>query len=212
MDKFFKFLLWTAGILAVIALAGRVFLFETWTVPDDSYLAAAAAPTLHGGDFVLVLTVGTGGFGDLVRCADPENAGSFVVGRIVGTPGDEVEMQGRSLRVNTSSYNASDACTQATFKVAHPDTGREMEMQCSRVEMGGGWHYRGNSLKNMPGNNVSKRIGDGKVYLLSDNRDMHDDSRDFGTLPEESCRQRIVFRLWGRDGWTDSAARMTFIR
>ena len=45
MDKTLKFVLWTAGILGVLGLVARLFLLETWTVPDGTYMAVAAAPT-----------------------------------------------------------------------------------------------------------------------------------------------------------------------
>jgi signal peptidase I len=213
MNKALKFLLWTVAILGALILAARLLLFEAWTVPaDPPTLPASVAPTLSAGDLVLVLTRGKPGFGDLVRCPDPEDSSKWVVGRITGLPGDEVEVTGHGLRVNGHAYDTSDACTQPTFKVAHPDSGQEMEMQCGRVDMGGGWHYRGHSRTAKKGNDAKKRVGEGYVFLLSDDRDLHDDSRDFGPLPIDSCTQRIVFRLWGAGGWTDSAHRMDVIR
>jgi len=211
MEKGLKFLLWTVGILVALGGLGRLLLFETWTVPNDPYLAASVAPTLSGGDLVLVLTVGESVFGNLVRCPDPDDNTRHVVGRIVGLAGDQVELKGQTLRINGARYDASDACTQPTFSVAHPDTGTKKEMRCGRIEMGGGWHYRGTG-KHSPSSDAQKRVGEGNVYLLSDNRDMHEDSRDFGTLPKASCEQRIVFRLWGADGWLGSENRLEFIR
>ncbi|MCA9623243.1 MAG: signal peptidase I [Myxococcales bacterium] len=212
MEKLLKFLLWTCGLFIALCVVGRLFVFETWTVPEGGYLAASSAPTLAGGDLVLVLTVGSTKFGDLVRCPDPEKADEFVVGRIAGLGGDDVEIQGPLLRVNGTRYTASEACLKPKFKVIHPDTGNEIEMACSRVEMGGSWHFRGTSLKNDRSGDMKKKVGPDKVFLLSDNRSIHDDSRDFGNLDHATCQQRIFFRLWGRDGWTDSESRLTFVR
>ncbi len=50
------------------------------------------------------------------------------------------------------------------------------------------------------------------LFLLSDDRSYHDDSRDFGTVPADSCTGRIVFRLWGKEGWCDDKRRMTFVQ
>jgi signal peptidase I len=213
MNKVLKFILWTGAIVGGLVLLGRLLLFETWTIPTDPpTLPASVAPTLAAGDLVIVLTRGKPAFGDLVRCPDPETPGRFVVGRIVGLPGDEVEVIGHTVRVNGRAYDSSDACTENTFKVASPDSGREVEMQCGRVEMGGGWHFRGHAKTPRKGNDHKKRVGEGYVLLLSDNRDMHDDSRDFGPLPIDGCTERIVFRLWGTGGWTDSSRRMDVIR
>jgi len=215
MQKALRFILWVLGIFIVLCIVARIALFESWVLPDgnvEPLMAASIEPTLSGGDTVLVLTRGTPGFGDLVRCPDPETPSRWIIGRIVGVSGDMVELTGRSLRVNGKSYNATDACTQPYFNVKHPDSGTQLEMQCARVEMGSGWHYRGTARKYKKSNNKRKRVGEGMVFLLSDNRDLHDDSRDFGTLPAESCKERIVFRLWGAAGFSDSERRFTVIR
>jgi signal peptidase I len=49
------------------------------------------------------------------------------------------------------------------------------------------------------------------VFLASDNRHYHDDSRDFGTVVRASCQERVVFRFWSARGWFDQKRRMTFI-
>jgi signal peptidase I len=211
MGKFTKALLWTAGILAGVALILRLLLLKAWTVPDDPRLAASVAPTLGGGDVVLVLTRGSPGFGDLVRCKDPEDPPRFVVGRIAGLAGDVVEIDGNRLVVNGERFEANSACSESSFTIAHPTSGSETELRCDVVEMGGGWHYRGFNPK--PFNAVKSRteVDAGMVYLLSDNREHHDDARDFGLMPAASCSERIVFRLWGRAGWSDRKRRMTYI-
>lgn len=213
MEKALRFMAWVFAIFVVLCIFGRLTVFETWTVPDNPYTAASLAPTLGAGDFVLVTTVGEASFGELVRCPDPEDNTHFVVGRLTGLGGDRVEVKSRTLRVNGRRYDSADACTEPRISVTHPDTGSEIELQCARVDMGGGWHYRANLPSKYNRNNDHvKDVGTGKVYLLSDNRDFHDDSRDYGTLPEESCQQRIFFRLWGGKGWTDTDSRLTFIR
>ncbi len=212
MEKALRFMLWTVGIFAVLCAVGRAFLFVTWTVPDDPVLAASVAPTLRAGDLVLVLTVGESQWGDLVRCPDPEDEARFVVGRIVGMPGDDVELQGRTLRVNGVRFDAKEACKEPRLEVSHPDSGARVEVDCARIEMGNNWHFAATAPDYRPANDVRHTTGSQSVYLLSDGRDYHDDSRDFGALPKEKCNERIFFRLWGADGWFDSEARLTFIR
>lgn len=205
---------WLLAALVVLAAILRLTLFDSWTIPDNPFLAASLEPTLSGGDTVLVLTTGESSFGDLVRCADPENAGNRVVGRLAGMPGDAVEVKGQMLTVNGKPYVSTEACSEALFKVRHPDTGDEVEMRCDRVEMGSGWHYRGYRAKPaaVAQRDYDKRVGPDNVLLLSDNRDIHEDSRDFGTVPLSSCDGRIVFRLWSKEGWGDSKKRLTVIR
>jgi signal peptidase I len=211
MNKLLKVIFWTVGSLVVVAVLLRLTLFETWTIPHDPWLSASIRPTLAGGDTVVLLTRGTPSFGDLVRCTDPEDETGFVVGRIMAEEGDHLEVMGRTVRVNRLSYNSVEACKEREVVFDHPETGHATTLDCSRVELGGGWHFRA-SGKHDKRNDVTKEVGAGRVFLLSDNRDVHDDSRDFGALPLESCNRLILFRLWGPLGWRDGERRFTVIR
>ncbi|MBK8255756.1 MAG: signal peptidase I [Polyangiaceae bacterium] len=210
MRKFWRGLGWTVGALAVIALFLRLFFITVWTMPDDPYLVSNA-PTLAPGDVVLVLHRGEPGFGDLVRCPDPQQPGQWVVGRIAGVSGDQVEMDGARLVVNGKTYSGESACTEPRMMVRHPETQKETEVACEVVQMGGGWHYRAAAITQFQEQKKSASVGFGKVFLASDNRTMHDDSRDFGLLDRDTCKERVVFRLWSKAGWSDDKSRMTII-
>jgi signal peptidase I len=213
MAKFTRFLLWTVGILAVVAVILRIALFESWVVPeDDPWLSASLEPTLRGGDAILLLVRGEPGFGDLVRCTDPDDPSGHVMGRIVGVEHDKVDVQGARLSINRTAYNATEACEQRELTVEHPDTGAEVELQCGRVDLGGTWHFRASGGKPTPSDNRKLTVGPGKVFLLSDNRLFHLDSRDYGTVELETCSGRVVYRFWGKDGWSDSSRRFDMIR
>lgn len=211
MRKLIKGLLWTAGIVALIAVVLRATILDVWTLPDDPRLAAAAGPSLQGGDVVLMLTYGAPEFGELVRCADPETPQAHVIGRIAGFEGDVVEVDADTLYVNDTRYGSQSSCPKGSFTIAHPSSGSEIEMKCDVVAMGGGWHYRGTAQRASPLAKTRTEVGRGMVYLISDNRAYHDDSRDFGTIPRTSCKERIFFRLWGKRGYGDAEHRFTYI-
>jgi signal peptidase I len=212
MEKVLKFLLWTVAIFAVICGIGRAFFFETWTVPNDPVLASSLAPSLYEGDFVLVLTAGEVEWGDLVRCVDPEDSTRYAVGRVMGMPGDEVELKAGRLTVNGMRYESTEACEEERIEIVDPESDTPMEIMCSRVELGNNWHFKGSSATFVAGNDVRNSTSTNHYFLLSDNRDYHDDSRDFGDIPVDNCKERIFFRLWGKDGWLGSKDRLTFIR
>lgn len=212
MSKLLRFLGWTCGVLLVLGIAARILFLKAWTIPDDPVQGAAMAPTLHPGDVVLVLTRGTPGFGDLVRCPDPEDASNYIVGRIAGLGGDAVDTQGRSLTVNRTRYDSESACPESTFTVPHPRSGSPILMNCGVVNMGGGWHYRGYNPKATVASKTHTDVGNGMLFLLSDDRDFHDDSRDYGTVSAAACTERIFFRLWSKAGWSDDKARLSYIR
>jgi signal peptidase I len=213
MEKLLRGLAWTAGILAVIGLLLRVLVFDVWTVPeDDPKLAASIAPTLRPGDVVVLLKHGETGAGALVRCVDPEDPAGFIAARIVGVPGDHLDVDGRHLNINGIAINGESACPKASYTIADPSSGEPVEIYCDRVRMGGGWHYQGYSKKArfaQPKSNVT--VGEGMVYLLSDDRDFHDDSRDFGPVQRTTCKGPIVFRVWGKAGFFSDPQRFEYI-
>lgn len=211
MQKLGRVLFWTVVILGVITGILRAFVFKVWKIPEDPVLAASVAPSLAGGDVVVLLTMGKAGFGDLTRCTDPDDPSKYVIGRIAGLGGDVVETEGRNLIVNGTRFQGESSCPKPKYMVPHPNTESDVEIFCDVVQMGGGWHYRGYDATPFRPVNTRTEVTTGMVYLLSDNRDLHDDSRDFGLLQQTSCNERIIFRLWGKGGWSDDEWRMTYI-
>ncbi|HRI69180.1 MAG TPA: signal peptidase I [Polyangium sp.] len=211
MQKFLKGVLWTAIVVGAICGVLRLVLFKTWTLPDDLQLAASVEPTLHYKDTVLLLTRGKRAFGELVRCKDPDDPSRYAVGRIVGFEGDVIELKGRQVYINGKRYDQVQACPPAKYFFIHPHTEAEVPMECGVVEMGGGWYYRGHEKKMAPSTSFKAVVGEGMVFLLSDNIDFHDDSRDYGVLERSSCTEKIVFRFWGEAGMKDEERRMTYI-
>lgn len=212
MRKFLVGLSWVLGILAVLAIIGRIALFRVWTIPDDRALNASLAPSLSSGDVVLVLFRGDRDFGDLVRCPDPEDPQRWVVGRIVGEQGDRVQIGAGLITVNGKRYDTTESCPENELEVPHPTDGRPIKHICSRIELGGGWHYRAMAPEVSMEAPREHTVGAGRVFLLSDNRSFHDDSRDFGAVPAESCKEQILFRVWGKDGFFDAEHRFDVIR
>ncbi len=213
MGKLWRGLGWTAAFLIVIGLFLRVAFFDAWVVPDEPKMSAAVAPSMAGGDLMLYMRRQKPAFGDLVRCADPDDASRYVAGRVVGLAGDVVETHGRDLSVNGTRYIGEMACPQVKYTIPHPTSGSTVEINCDQVSIGGHPHYRGSSEQGPAVATPTKTtVGAGMVFLLSDDRSYHDDSRDFGTVPADSCTGRIVFRLWGKEGWADDKRRMTFVQ
>lgn len=212
MQKLWRAIAWTAAILLGVGLLARALLLDVWTVPEgDARLAAAIAPTLSPGDTVIMLTRGAPGFGDLVRCADPDDAKRFIVARIAGTQGDNVEVDDSALHVNGHSYHSDRSCPESSFTVAHPTTGNAVDLTCDVVQMGGGWHYRVHASSPSAAAPVKAHVDADMIYLLSDDRTFHDDSRDFGAVPRASCKGLIFFKLWGKGGFADEKQRFLAI-
>jgi signal peptidase I len=212
MGKLTRGLLWTAVIAVGAFLIGRALFFDVWTFPDDRRFAASVAPSLRAQDILVLLKESEPAVGDLVRCVDPDDPKGFVVARVGGRARDHVEIEGPSIRINERSYNAESACSDRVLTLPNPGEGPDIEVYCDRVTMGSGWHYRGHSVKPRFGvDKVTADVRPGMLYLVSDDRDWHDDSRDFGQVPVASCTHKIVFRLWGGMGMRADPLRFEFI-
>jgi signal peptidase I len=209
--KLVKFLLWSAGIIAILLLIARLSGLRLWTVPKDPFLGASVAPTVFPGDLVVMMTSGERGANELVRCPDPEDSQRWVMGRIYGQAGETVSVLGTSVSVNGRRYSTTEACVDDEVTVNDPVSGAPKKLRCARVEFAGGWHFiaGGETRDTTP---AEHKVGAGRVYLVSDNRVYHEDSRDFGAVMANTCTDRVLFRLWGTEGFTGSKRRFEFVR
>jgi signal peptidase I len=185
-----------------------------WQVPEgDLYLDASIAPTLRGGDLVLLWRLSKPHFGDLVVCPEPKAPNRVVIGRIVAEEGDKVQIDGQRLSVNGRQAETELACVPRTFKVTHPSSKKEIEQNCDIEAVAGTSHMRGGTSGHsvMPPP-ADMRVPDGKVFLLSDNRLLPYDSRDFGLVDRDTCTESIFFRIVSSQGYTDADRRFMYIR
>lgn len=214
MRGLFKALLWLVGILAFIAAILRATIFETWTVPgDDPLFSASIQPALRAGDVVLLRRGGTPSFGDLVRCSDPEAPGRYIVGRILGERGDKVFADGVTMAINGKTTSVERACSTPKLSVADPTTGEPVELYCDMESLGSITYMRARaSSPDASSQQTETEVTEGNVFIASDNRYYHDDSRDFGAVPLASCTRRVSFRLWSAKGWSDEENRLTYVR
>lgn len=213
--SFIRNLLWGLAVLSVLVGAARLSCLRWWQVPlDDPDLGASVTPTLNAGDWVILWRLTAPGFGDLVLCPDPEDPGQVVMGRIVGEGGDRLTISDTGdLAINGSNIHSEKSCDSPQFVVANPRNGDAVKMRCDIEALGGVHHQR--ALFPPDGRRplaVKTEVADRQFYLVSDNRFYPFDSRDFGTVPSESCSETVVFRLVSRLGFGDVAARLRWIQ
>jgi signal peptidase I len=213
MQKLLKFLLWTAVVIGVLVGLARAFAIRWWRIPEgDPYLEAAIAPSLRGGDLILLWRVTPPKFGDLVLCPEPTAPERMVIGRIFGDEGDKVRVEGSQVLVNGRAAETEHACNPRTFKVNHPGTGAELEQTCDIEAVAGVSHMRGGTAGHgVQASPVDQTVGAGKVFLVSDNRLLPYDSRDFGLVDRSTCTETVFFRLVSKDGFMDQTPRFTVI-
>lgn len=211
MSKYWRVLLWTTLIVGVVVGVLRLLLFKIWVVPsDDKALSASIAPSLAPGDIVVLLTAGTPGFSDLVRCQDPDEPRRWVIGRIAGEAGDRVVIEGYNVVINEKRAVLEHACSPRQLTIEDPNTGAPVELVCDIETLGGATHKRGTRV-GAELSQFERQVPQGFVWLLSDNRAYPNDSRVYGAVKPETCDSRIIFRIWGTKGFFDSATRFTYI-
>jgi signal peptidase I len=212
MRKTLRVILWAAAILGAIVVVLRLTVISWWTIPtDDPPHGASLAPNLFPGDLVLMYRH-TPTFGDLARCSDPDAPGRFVVARVVGEPGDIVEVEGNDVVVNNKRGVQEHPCTPVTMSIADPSSGAPVELHCAYEALINHKHKRLTSIKGGQPQKRKMTVSDGNLYLVSDNRAFPMDSREYGALPKSSCKEQVFFRISGVKGLGDSASRFTYIQ
>jgi signal peptidase I len=188
--RFLKGLFFFVVIVVLLAVLGRIFLFEL--VQTNSY---SMVPTLVAGDLFAVKTVGKLGLGDVAVCDNPEDAGNMVVLRVVGLPGQSVG--GWRNHVKLDGEVVQHDMTDPIFY--EDTTSGEVLKYAVRV----GWEYVGGQQYSVALMDKGDRkdfrevvVPDGHFFLMGDNRNMARDSRHFGTVPIDSCLGAAVFLLW----------------
>lgn len=214
MSKYWRVLFWVTLVLGAIVGIARATALRWWTIPEgDPYLEASIAPSLRGGDLILLWRATKPKFGDLVMCPEPDRPDRLVIGRVFGEPGDQIKVEGPKVYVNGRAAETEHACENRVFKVAHPSTGQELEQNCDIEAVGGHSHKRGGTTGHgvLPAP-ANQKVDEGRLFLVSDNRLLPYDSRDFGLVDASTCTETVVFRLVSRDGFFDEVNRFVFIQ
>jgi len=212
MAKLLRFLAWTLLIVGVLVGVLRLTVIRWWQVPTgDPYLEASLAPTLRGGDWIILWRGTAPREGDLVLCPEPKAAYRQVIGRIVAEANDHIKIDGDRLELNRSTFETESACNK--FSVRDPASGKEVEQGCRGETIAGKTHWRGepNAALAKPAA-VDTDVSGQQVFLVSDNRQFPWDSREFGSVQRDTCTETIVFRLVSKEGFFDIANRLTLIR
>jgi signal peptidase I len=211
-----RWTLWIVLVLGVVLGVLRYWFVEFWTVPDEptNPRAWANAPNLEPGDFVLVWRGGDSHVGDLLLCPDPAAdppKSKMLVARVIGLPGDKIEYDGGSLRINNFRIG-SVVCSGPPRKILDA-AGAETVLNCVGEETGSSRHDI--LVAESQAVALQTQVPPDKLFLLSDNRvaPWTHDSREpeVGMLDAAECKKKVVVRLWSKLGWSDSPRRMGFL-
>lgn len=186
----------------LIVLILRSFIFEPFRIPSGSMI-----PTLLIGDFILVnkfsygvrlpvihtkiLDTGSPKRGDVAVFRYPRDPSLDYIKRVVGLPGDTVEYRDNTLFVNGEAVSATEGNSYTD-----PHTGNVNEAQIEKLENLFGVEHRvllnASASSRLVG---SWKIPENEFFFVGDNRDNSNDSRSWGTVPEENLVGKAFF-IW----------------
>lgn len=172
------------GWAVLLAVILRTFLVQSFVIPSSSM-----EETLQIGDYLLADKISYGlrvpwsgarlatlrapQRGDVVVFFPPEEVSTeHFVKRLVGLPGDEIEIRDKRVLINGTQYNEPHA--------SHRD-------------------LRTMPARSGPRDNFGPvRVPAGSYFVLGDNRDNSYDSRFWGFVPQERIVGRAVLKYWSK--------------
>ena len=186
-------------ILAVLLL--RSFLVEPFRIPSGSMM-----PTLLVGDFILVnkydygirlpvlntkiIDIGEPKRGDVVVFRYPKDPSVDYIKRVVGLPGDRIGYYNKILHINGKPV----AQVPAGVFVGK-GSGVSMSGAGERQEQLGDVQHQILVMPRTPGLEGEYVVPENEYFVMGDNRDNSNDSRYWGTVPEQNLVGK-AFRIW----------------
>ncbi len=184
----------------LIVLLFRSFLFEPFKIPSGSMI-----PTLLIGDFIVVnkfayglrlpvlnkkfVEIGRPERGDVAVFRYPVDTGVNFIKRVVGLPGDTVTYRNKELFVNGERVETTveGSFTGADVKCTTPAR-NVFRLQ----ESLGGADHEILIHEAAGGRNGQWVVPEGHYFMMGDNRDRSNDSREWGFVPEQNLVGRAI--------------------
>ena len=154
-----------ALIAIIIVIPIRLFIAQPFIVSGSSMV-----PTFADGQYLIVdeisYIVGTPHRDDVVVFKDPNNTKIYFIKRIIGLPGETVDINSALNLVTITNRE-------------HPN----------------GFQLDQSFIKNVGGIDGHMVLGANEYYVMGDNRPASSDSRYWGVVPKNLMVGRVLFRL-----------------
>jgi signal peptidase I len=206
------------GVAVAVALLLRAFVVEAFQIPSGSMI-----PTLEVGDHIFVSKFAYGFSipftnmkvmqfarperGDVIVFKYPLDPSTDYIKRVVGLPGDVVEMKDETLYLNGAAVPREHVPGECHYSESAPHPGGIDEHDCElwMETLGAKRHATilepGRGGRDFP----RKVIPPNQVFVMGDNRDNSSDSRVWGTVSLDLIKGKALIIWWSRaqtDGWS----------
>ena len=166
---------WIWSFIVAFIIVGGVYFFlgRPFTVSG-----ASMYPTLHNGDRMVLSKIGDIHRFDVVILKAPDENVEYIK-RVIGMPGDTIEMKSGVLYINGKKVDQPFINTEALAK------------QTVFID--------DFTLESLTG---ESKVPEGKYFVLGDNRGVSKDSRMIGFINRSAIEGKAVFTIWpfGRIG------------
>jgi signal peptidase I len=223
--------------LVLIVAFFRSFVFSPFNIPSESML-----PRLENGDYLLAakwpygfssyslpfsmpllpsrIFAGQPQRGDVVIFKAPPGNDVDYIKRVIGLPGDTVQMIGGQLHLNGVAVpkvkvadlvirqSSNTTCIAPEFEAVEPNGIQSCHYPQYRETLPGGKSYNVLDLGYRPQDDTPPVVVPaGQVFLMGDNRDNSMDSRfpaveggGIGLVPQDNLIGRATIVMWSTDG------------
>ena len=200
----------------VLAMVIRTVLFQPFTIPSGSMM-----PTLLVGDYIFVNKFAYGyskyslpfspnlfsgrifgsqpARGDVVVFRFPPNPDIDYIKRVIGLPGDRVQMIAGVLHVNGEAVpKEPDGTFTSDYKM---DPGEDVPVFRETLDTGVAYDTLDQSPNSRGDNTREFIVPEGHYFMMGDNRDNSADSRvRVGFVPADNLEGKALFRFFSVDG------------
>lgn len=198
---------WYVYLLAVACAAGLNFIVGFTPIHTRSFSlpAASMVPTLIPGDRIFVASnayrTDTPELGDVVVFEVANGSGAIYVKRLIGMPGDRIQVRDGILHINDVAVTRelADGPQQLAGELAEVMVPGTMY----RETFADGRHHDILEISDTSSSDNTQMyvVPPNHYFMMGDNRDNSADSRfpQVGFVPHEHLRGRVMYRFWSGD-------------
>lgn len=175
-------------VLFVVVVAG-VQLLMHFVLSKDVVQGTSMQPTLQDGDRLYSLRHKQIKRNEIVVIDAPDKPGELYIKRVIGMPGDSVQVKNEKLYINGNRV-AQPYLKQSFMSQELKDYASQQGLATNSLKFT--YNFSLSTLKSTQRKTVPK----GEYFVMGDNRLVSHDGRDFGFIPKNKVQSVVVWRYW----------------